>query len=93
MKHRLLIPPSAVSLLALLVEIGKQKAQQECNNARNDYDRGGDTVHGVLRRPGAPTLVSDFERKLIAYVFIAQGMNTIGFKVSAPVLGLLKSYI
>jgi hypothetical protein len=47
----------------------------------------------MRRKPGVPTFVSDLARKLTPYVFIAWGMNTIGFKANGPALGLLKSGI
>jgi hypothetical protein len=39
------LPGAKIGLPALLIEVGEQRAQQQSDNAGNDYDTGGDVIH------------------------------------------------
>ena len=68
------LPGAEVCLATLLVEVGEQHVQQQGNNARNDDDTRGDTIHEAQRRLPAEITCGRLEGRLIAPMFSQLGV-------------------
>ena len=72
------LPGAEVLLPALFIEIGKDKEQQQGDNARYDDHTGGDVIHGsVLTHAFLGEAPSSWG--FHAHVFTRHSRKTIGF--------------